>query len=534
MRGALQRLGCVLEPHASPPESRVVAGIDGFDRALDLADIGLHRRTACEWQLARNEIDGLDAVSSFVNRRDAPVAVVLRRTGLFDVTHAAMNLHAKGCDLVADVGRKCLGNRREQRSAFVGGPAGRLVGAALCTVKRDGGGIGERTRRARERAHCQQHALDVGMRDDGACAGLRAGRSALLALARVGERLLGGALGDRDALQRDRQAGMVHHRDHAGHAMVLFTDDEAGGAAAVAVDHGAGRGGVNAELVLDRMRADIVACAERAVGIGQEFGHEEERNALRSRGCVGEPPQHQMHDVVGEIVLAIGDEDFLSADAITAVGRALGPRAQGAHVGAGLRLGELHGAHPFAGNELGEISALELLAAVRRQRIDRRHSQNRAEAERHGGRVPHFQTRGVERMWKILAAPLRRRGKRVPATFGPGVIRLLPSRWRRHGAVVEARAVAVTDHIERSEDVGRELACFREHRLDHVIAEIAIEAVGQRRGEIRRVIERKGNIGNRRPVSHRCFPDGTLVFAAERAHLRGARISTSARRCSRS
>src|SRR5437764_1167035 len=102
MRGALQRLGCVLEPHASPPESRVVVGIDGFDRALDLADIGLHRRTACVLQLARNEIHGLDAVSSFVNRRDAPVSVLLRSTSLFDVTHAAMNLHAKGCDLVAD------------------------------------------------------------------------------------------------------------------------------------------------------------------------------------------------------------------------------------------------------------------------------------------------------------------------------------------------------------------------------------------------------------------------------------------------
>src|SRR5258706_11517580 len=140
---------------------------------------------------------------------------------------------------------------------------------------------------------------------------------------------------------------MVHHGEQAGYAMVLVADDKTGGAPAVAIDHGAGRGGVNAELVLDRMRTDIVSAAERAVGIWQEFGHEEKRNAFRSRRRVGKPRQHQMNDVVGEIVLAVGDEGLLSADAVTAVRRALGPRTQGSDVGAGLWLGELHGAHPF-------------------------------------------------------------------------------------------------------------------------------------------------------------------------------------------
>ena len=64
---------------------------------------------------------------------------------------------------------------------------------------------------------------------------------------------------------------------------------------------------------------------------------------------VGQPRQHEMHDVVGHVVLAIGDEDLLPGDAIAAVGRTLGARAQRADVGAGLRLGELHGAGPFAG-----------------------------------------------------------------------------------------------------------------------------------------------------------------------------------------
>ena len=98
----------------------------------------------------------------------------------------------------------------------------------------------------------------------------------MLALARVGERLLSRALGDRDALQRDRQAGLVHHGEHAGHAAVLLADKEAGGAAVVAVNHRAGRGGMNAELVLDRMGAGVVARAERAVGVEQELGYQKE------------------------------------------------------------------------------------------------------------------------------------------------------------------------------------------------------------------------------------------------------------------
>ena len=81
---------------------------------------------------------------------------------------------------------------------------------------------------------------------------------------------------------------------------------------------------MDAELVLDRMAARIVARAERAVVVHEELRHEEQRDALRAGRRIGQPRQHEMDDVVGEIVLAIGDEDLLAGDAIGAVGRALG------------------------------------------------------------------------------------------------------------------------------------------------------------------------------------------------------------------
>ena len=41
-------------------------------------------------------------------------------------------------------------------------------------------------------------------------------RLALLALARIVQRVLIGPVGDGDALQADAEPGIVHHREHAG------------------------------------------------------------------------------------------------------------------------------------------------------------------------------------------------------------------------------------------------------------------------------------------------------------------------------
>ena len=228
--------------------------------------------------------------------------------------------------------------------------------AALGAIERERGGVADGARRLGQRAHGEQHALDVRVLDDRARARRRADGVALPALPRVGERLLGGALGDGDALQRHGEAGLVHHREHAGHAAVFLADQVADRAALVAEHHGAGRRGMDAELVLDRVRAHVVARARRAVRVEQEFRHQEQRNALRAGRRIRQPRQHEVDDVVGEVVLAVGDEDLLPDDAIAAVAGALGAGAQRADVGAGLRLGELHRPRPLAGDELGADS----------------------------------------------------------------------------------------------------------------------------------------------------------------------------------
>jgi hypothetical protein len=100
--------------------------------------------------------------------------------------------------------------------------------------------------------------------------------------------LLGGGFRHRDALESDGEPRLVHHGEHAGHAAVFLADEIADGAAAVAIDHDAGRRAVDPQLVLDRMAAHVVAGTEGAVRFHHEFRHQEQRQASGAFRGAGE------------------------------------------------------------------------------------------------------------------------------------------------------------------------------------------------------------------------------------------------------
>ena len=335
---------------------------------------------------------------------------------------------------------------------------------------------------------------------------LHSGGAALFALPRVGQRLLRGAFGDADALQPDGEPRAVHHGEHARHAGIFFADQVADRTVAIAQHHGAGRRTMDAELVLDRVGADVVAGAERAVGVEQKFRHQEQRNAARTGRRVGQPGEHEMDDVVGEIMLAVSDENLLSLEAIAAVGRALGARAQRTDIGAGLRLGELHAARPFAGHELFQIGLFERFGAVGVKRIDRGDGQQWADGESHRRGVPHFLARHAECLRQRLAAPFGRRGKPVPAAAAPAAIRFLPAGRRGHGAVLERGAERVADAVEWRDHLGGEAAGLGQHCVDVLHGEIAKQAFVDRGGKSGGVFESGADVGKRSAICHRRSP----------------------------
>ncbi len=100
-----------------------------------------------ERQLAGHEVDRLDAVGALVDRRDARVAEHLRRAGLLDVAHAAMDLDAERGDLDADVGGERLGDRRQE-----------LAARLIADVEGERAGIADAARRVGQRAHRHQRA----------------------------------------------------------------------------------------------------------------------------------------------------------------------------------------------------------------------------------------------------------------------------------------------------------------------------------------------------------------------------------------
>ena len=259
---------------------------------------------------------------------------------------------------------------------------------------------------------------------------------------------------------------------------------------------------MHAELVLDAARVNVVAGAERAVGVDEKFRNQEQRNALGAGGRIGQSREHEMHDVVGHVVIAIGDEDLGAGDAIAAIGGAFGAGAQCADIRSRLRLGQLHGAGPFARHQLLEIDFLQVLAAVRVKRFDGAQRQQRAEAEGDIRGAPDFGTGRVDRQRQALAAECLRSRHRIPAGRGPALIRVRPARRGRHLVIVELDAVLIADAIERRQHVGRKSSGFFQHRRGDVAVEIAVMSGGYRRLQAGAVIESEQHVVDRRAVGH--------------------------------
>jgi len=104
-----------------------------------------------------------------------------------------------------------------------------------------------------------------------------------------------------------------------------------------------------------------------------------------------------MEDVVRHVVIAPGDEDFLSGQSIEAIAVGLRTRAKRREVRTCLRFRQVHGAGPFAGDELRQIESLLSLGAVGRKRLDRTLGQHRTKPERHVRAMHHFVDGDFER-----------------------------------------------------------------------------------------------------------------------------------------
>ena len=266
----------------------------------------------------------------------------------------------------------------------------------------------------------------------------------------------------------DREARRVHHDEHVLEAAVLLAHEVADRAVLVAVGHDGGRARVDAELVLDRHAVHVVALARRAVRLHQELRHDEERDALHAFGRVGRAREHEVDDVLGQVVLAVGDEDLLAEDPVVVA------------LAHGVRLLTSARSEPACGSVrfmvpvqvpstiFGRYVRLLLVGAAQQQRLDRPVGEHRAEREGQVRRLPHLHHRRGDKLRQALPAEFGRELQRVPAAFDELLVGLLEALRRRDLAVLPGRAFLVAGPVERRQHFGGELRALVQDLLDQV------------------------------------------------------------------
>ena len=177
---------------------------------------------------------------------------------------------------------------------------------------------------------------------------------------------------------------------------------------------------------------------------------------------------HHVDDVVGQIVVAAGDENLRAGHAIGAVRLLDRARFHQPEIGAAIGFGQAHRAAPFARHHLGD----DMFLHPRRARCDRARCRRPRKAGIHREglvrRLRHLGHGHRHHDGETGAAELRRRAEPAPARFGIGLERVLEARGRAHHAVLEMAAFLVAGLIERMKNFLAELSRIGENVVDQI------------------------------------------------------------------
>ncbi|MNJ45679.1 hypothetical protein D3C77_407860 [compost metagenome] len=253
--------------------------------------------------------------------------------------------------------------------------------------------------------------------------------------------------------------------------------------------------------MLQRPAAQGVALTQRAIGIDQALGHQEQADAFDTGRRIGQPRQHQVNDVFAEVLLTAADEDLAAADPVAAVVLWLRASAQQGQIGAGLRFGKAHGAGPFAADQLRQVALLELIAAVPVQRHHRAFGQSRVHPKRQRGAHQHLVKARRDHLRQALTTESLWPGHARPALFDEQVVGLDKAFRRGHLAILQLAALFVTVAIERCHHFTGKTCGLFEYPVDGV----AVQAVAQllaMLGHVEQLVQDKTHIAQRCLIVH--------------------------------
>ena len=229
--------------------------------------------------------------------------------------------------------------------------------------------------------------------------------------------------------------------------------------------------------MLDAAGVDAVARAEFAVFADQEFRHHEEihggKIVVNLAVGVRNFGDHHMDDVVGEVLIAAGNEDFGAGDAIGAVGLFHRAGLHQAQIGAATGFRQAHGAGPFARDHFGN----QMLPHPVRPGGDQRAIGGGSEAGIHRQRLVgghrHFAHRHAHHHRHVRAAMLSGGREAAPTAFAIGAISFLEALGRAHHAILEVTTFFVPGLVDGLQDLLAEFPRIGENVVDQLGREVA-------------------------------------------------------------
>ena len=155
----------------------------------------------------------------------------------------------------------------------------------------------------------------------------------------------------------------IHHDEHVFQAAVFFAYQEANGATVVAILQDGCRAGFDAHFVFDADAVDVIALTKAAIGIDHELRHHKQTDTFHTFGSTLNTRQHQVNDVVGHVMLTIGDVDFGAKNFKCPIGQRFCARANQSQIRTCLRLCQVHGASPLTRDQFLEVNVFQIVRA---------------------------------------------------------------------------------------------------------------------------------------------------------------------------
>jgi hypothetical protein len=375
-------------------------------------------------RLAAQQVQALNAVSALVDGVEAVVAVVLLDVVLPRVAVSAVHLDGEAVGLQAPLGGPALGEWGQHVQQQSGAGALLLGGGGALLVHQPRAVQEQSERPFHVRLLRQQHPAYVRVLDDGHLRGrgilpARAERAALGAFACVAQRLEVSGVAERHRARSDADPRTVHHVEHVREAPVRLTHQvthrpglAAGPVAGALAEVEQRVGGAPVpHLVVEPCGHHVVALTEAAVRGHEVLGDDEQREPLDPGRPAGDAGEHEMDDVLRQLVIAPGDPHLGTEEPVCAVRPLLGTGRHIGERGARLRFGQAHRPEEPPLQHRPHIGVDLLARAVRAQQARVAESEERIRGRAHVGSLEVAEAGGRHGLRHAQAAELLVHGR---------------------------------------------------------------------------------------------------------------------------